>query len=165
MAEKILFKSRLSKPERHYCSSGSRYATTYEIKIDDRGHKELVPTGETNIYEAIQVDLEASKIENIVKRVMLGDEAVLHSRQTDYIDMTEMPTTLAEAQNMINDLTNEFNKLDVDTREKFNHSPSEYIASFGSNEWAEKMGLLENTNSTPISNPIVEKGVVENATE
>lgn len=119
---------------------GSKFMDTYEYSIDKKGHESLVKTGERDIYTPIQEALESTLIENILQRAALGDPLALEQRSGQYIDTTDMPTTLAEAQNKIISLKNEFNSLPIDVRRQFDFSPEQFIHEFGTNDWLSKMG-------------------------
>ena len=54
-----------------------------------------------------------------------------------------MPTSLAEAQNKILAIKNEFYKLPIDVRRNFGMSPEAYVQQYGTNQWATKMGFVE----------------------
>ena len=74
-----------------------------------------------------------------------------------------MPTSLAEMQNAIITIENEFNKLPLETRLKFNQSAEKYISKNGSEEWAKIMGyekIQQNTQETtkPDTKDTVQKG-------
>lgn len=140
---------------RHQQEIGSKFRDTYEYAIDEKGHKTLVKTGEENIYSKIQEGLESTKIENILQRAMMGDPEALNRKKGDYLDCTEMPKTLAEAQNTIIKLRNEFNSLPVETRRQFDMSPEKYIQQYGSEAWATALGFVKevkNEETAPITN-------------
>lgn len=115
--------------------SGKKFRTTYAMKIDENGHKYLAPSGKTNVYATIQASLEESKIENIIAMCAMGDQSGLRKKVGEYLDITGMPTTLAEAQRAMQDVANQFYQLPLEIREAFNHSPEQYIASYGSEAW------------------------------
>lgn len=139
----IPFKTRNNRNARSFTPSGSKMANTYEIQIDANGHKTLVKTGEENVYVLIQSELEETKIENIIAKVTMGDTTALEQRQGQFIDTTDMPKTLAEAQNMIIKITNQFEGLSTEEKAKFDYSPEKFISEYGTQEWAEKMNLIE----------------------
>ncbi|QCS36552.1 minor capsid protein [Capybara microvirus Cap3_SP_450] len=141
--EKIRFKNRSSAPEHFKSEPGSRYAKKYEITIDEHGHKTLEHIGETDQYAKIQSYLEETKIENILKRAEAGDRSALEAAIGRYEDMTEAPKTLAEAQNLMVALENEFKSLDINTRAKFDHSLEVYINKYGSEPWMEAIGMIK----------------------
>lgn len=132
---KYLIRSRLSGTDRRFTESGRGFHTEYEIHIDEHGHKTLHATGETNLYAKIQESLEGTLIENILDRVRLGDKEALERVQGKYIDMEKLPKSLMEAQNKIIEIKNEFYKLPVDMRAKFDNSPEKYVQMFGTQEW------------------------------
>lgn len=83
----------------------------YQEQLDKKGHKGLVKTGETNVYEMIQQDLEQSKIENILHRLAMGDLQALNQREGTYFDSTVMPKELRETLNLVLKAKNEFEKF------------------------------------------------------
>lgn len=125
--------------ERIYTPAGTRYLNTYQEEIDKRGRKSLIKTGETNVYERIQVDLESTKIENILHQVAMGDLSVLNQRETLYVDATNMPKNLMEAQNIVIKAKAEFETFPKEVREIFHNSPEEYVSEMGTEEFLNKM--------------------------
>lgn len=122
---------------------GSKFMDTYEYSIDEKGHKSLVKTGQKDIYTPIQESLENTLIENVLQRAALGDPLALEQKHGQYIDTSEMPTNLAEAQNKIISLKNQFNALPVDIRREFDFSPEQFIHEFGTTDWINKMGYTK----------------------
>lgn len=140
------FYTAFNRPESVEAERGSETAPTYEYRIDKKtGKKKLVQTGETNIYEMIQASLESSKLENIIKKFTAGDLSVLNQIEGQYLDISEIPTNLMDIQNMIYKCKGEFEKLDPETRSKFENSVEKYISLYGSEEWANNMGFLKET--------------------
>lgn len=132
--------TKFDVPEKIKTISGSRYLNTYQEEIDkETGKKHLVKTGETNVYEMIQADLEASKIENILQRVALGDLSALNQKETLYVDTTNMPKTLMEAQNIVLKAKQEFERMPLEVRKEFDNSAEKYISEMGTKEFNEKM--------------------------
>lgn len=118
--------------------AGSKYLSTYTLSTEE-GRMKLQKTGKTNIYDMIQEDLEDSKIENIVKKVMLGDLSVLRQSEPQYIDASTIPNNLMQVQNIIVRMKEEFEKMPIEVKEKFNNSAEEYVNEMGSKEFLEKM--------------------------
>lgn len=121
--------------------AGNRKTKTYRESISEEGVKSLVEDSEVDSYEGIQAYKDECDIKNILARVSAGDENALHQRIGEYLDTTTMPKTLAEAQNMVIKAEQEFKKLPLNIREKFNHSPEQFIAEMGTAAWAEKCGI------------------------
>ena len=53
---------------------------------------------------------------------MAGDTTQLMAREGQYIDISELPTNMIDLQNMILKAKGEFDKLDAETRKKFENS-------------------------------------------
>ncbi len=121
--------------------SGEKEETTFEMHIDQNGHKSIKKSGKTNIYEKIQASYEDTKIENIIARAMGGDSSGLLTHEGQYLDITDAPQTLAEAQQSIQAIRNVFNKLPLEIKTKYDMSVEKYIADFGSEKWQKIMGI------------------------
>lgn len=139
--EGIIYATPNSKRERYYSDPGSRFRNEYEITIDKKGHKTLHKTGEKNVWEDIQSYKDECDIGNIIARAAAGDLNALNQRKGIYADITNTPRDLAEAQNNIVKLNNEFYKLPTEIREKFDNSKERFVQEFGTVEWYEKMGF------------------------
>lgn len=159
MQSKQIFKTPYTGRERQFTETGSPIANTYEHKIDEFGRKKLVITGQINVYERIQEQLEETKIENIMARAIAGDTSMLRPDGI-YADLTEMPNNLIEARQAIQNLENVWNKLSRDIKEKYNYNVEEFIAKSGTETWLKDMGLYKSeskeeikANETPITEP------------
>lgn len=129
---------------KHYnMPTGSKFHDNYEVTIDDKGHKTLSQCGSTNTYAKIQEHLEETLIENILQRAQLGDTEALERVNAQYLDCTDMPKTLADAQNKILAIKNEFEKLPIDLRREFDFSPEKYIQEYGTEGWMKTMGFIK----------------------
>ena len=142
MATAIKFGTRYTENKVFAAPTGTEYDKTYHVDIDKNGHKRLIPDGKTNRYQKIQSYLEETKIENIIARCAI-DPFALNQRAGQYVDMVDAPKTLAEAQNIIIKIKNEFEGLPLDQREKFGNSVEKYVAAYGSETWAKSLGLIK----------------------
>lgn len=132
--------TKFDVPEKKKTNGGRRFLNTYQEEINkETGKKHLVKSGETNIYAMIQEDLEDSKIENILKRAAMGDLKALNQRETLYVDATNMPKTLMEAQNVVLKAKQEFERLPLEVRKEFDNSAEKYVSEMGTKEFMEKM--------------------------
>lgn len=141
--KKPVFYSRTSKRPTTAAPSGSAEADTYEVEIDTTGHKHLVKSGKTNVYERIQTSLESTKIENIIRRATAGDVSALAVTNGQYLDCTDMPKSLAEAQNILIKLQTQFDSLPLEIRQKYDMSAERYIADYGTENWAKNLGIID----------------------
>ena len=160
MANKERFKSAYGERETSYITSGSRYQDTYGYEINKYGQKELVKTGETDLYALIQESLEETKIENILKRVAMGDDTVMRPDGI-YADLTEAPKNLIEARQQMQQLENLWNGLPIDTKRKYNMSVEDFIAKSGTEGWLIDMGLLTKVDPAPEAPAKTEGGKEE----
>ena len=126
------------RPLRFHVPTGDGTTKTYQEEIVN-GVKTLVHKGFHNVYEEIQLDVESTKIENILHACMMGDYSALKAREGTYVDSTNMPKTLMEAQNLVLRLKNEFNELPLEVRKEFNNSAEKYVEMMGTPEFNEKM--------------------------
>lgn len=142
MMEMSVFQTQFRKPERFITNPGSPIRTVYGATYDDKGRIQLEEKGTENIYDYIQSFAESVDIHVILKRFAAGDTTALQSRMNGvYGDFTEFPTTYAEILNRVIEGENMFNDLPVDVRAKFNHSYHEFLASIGSQEFFDALGV------------------------
>lgn len=153
MQSKLPFRTAYSGQIRKPTAVGQQTANIYEYIIDNYGRKILQKTGETNVYEKIQENLEETKIENILARASMGDNSVFRPEGI-YADTTEMPSNLIEARQAMQNLENTWNGLPNDIKRKYNFNVEEFIGASGSQTWLEDMGLI--TKEVPHETPAVE---------
>lgn len=99
------FRSAYSGHVRHTSLTGNGHEPEYEYKVTETG-RELVKTGENDVYALIQSRLDETKIENIIKRATydptaLGDQEWQNSEQM--VDITDVPTDYHTWYNRIED--------------------------------------------------------------
>lgn len=134
--------TQFRKPERFYTNHGSRIRKTYGASYDDKGRIVLEETGTENIYDYIQSFAESVDIHVLLKRFANGDTTALQQRMNGvYGDFTQFPTTYAEILNQVIAGENIFNDLPVETRAKFDHSYSQFLASIGTPEFFDALGV------------------------
>lgn len=126
---------------------GDKMRRTYRWTITKEGKKELVLDEEINQDEEIQSFLEETKIENIIRRATF-DPTLWERFQTGVgdgttTDITGLPGTLAEAQQLMIDVEQTWDKLPWEMKNKFGNSVEMFIHSFGSEEWNNAMGLTK----------------------
>lgn len=138
---KTKFKTAWDRGTSEVSEVGNPIQTTYKYVIDaDTGRKKWVANGTSNLYDKIQKSLEGVKLENIIKKVSMGEEALLNAVSGDWVDVTEMPQNLIDAQNMILDCKRQFENLPLEIRKKFDNDVEYYVSMYGSQMWADAMG-------------------------
>lgn len=143
-AEKIEVYTQFRKPDTVYTEPGDRYLEVFQEQIGKDGTLEVVPVGKKCVYDEIQLDLEGTKIENILHAVAMGDLNALKQRECFYIDATTMPKNLMEAQNIVVRAKEEFYNMPTEIRELFNNSPEKYVSEMGTKEFLDKLAPYNN---------------------
>lgn len=145
MAEKKLPFNTKYKPGREgrLSPTGEKIQIEHTPHMGLDGRRKLIKDNPKPIYEMIQASREQTEIDRIVKRALQGDESVLSAVEGQYIDITGAPKSLAHAQQIIINAKNDFEKLDTETKKKFENNVEIFIATAGSKEWMDKMGLTE----------------------
>mgnify|MGYP007110841362 FL=1 len=136
---------------------GNPIVTTYRAAINKDNVMELVEAGKFNLYEDIQSHKDSVDINAIIERAAAGDMSVLQRRQPLYFDATEFPSTYAEMYQKIIDATEYFERLPLETREKFGHSPETFFASIGTDLWNDAMkDFIEPNKDSVVEKPSVD---------
>ena len=146
--------SKIKRNEGNPSIPGEKLKNEYSIRIDKNGHKAVYQSGKTNLYEKIQSHEESCRLENILKRAQLGDRSGLKEGGI-YGDFTVVPTSLAERQNTIIRIQNEFNKLPIEERKKYDFSVEKFIAVQSELAQQEAEKPVENPVIKPIENPVI----------
>lgn len=133
------FYTATNRPKRIPTPAGDAYLEIFQEEIIKDGKKELVCIGKTNIWEKIQEDKEKTEIQNVLQAVAIGDLSVLKKQEPQYIDATTLPKNLMEANNIVLKAKQEFEKMPLEIKEKFDHSAEVYVNTIGTKEWLEKM--------------------------
>lgn len=143
------------------CPIGNGERSVFEERVVD-GKKRLVITGKENVKDFIESSKAETLISNIMKRFEQGDVSVLSRKQGFYGDVTSMPSNLAEAQNILITLENQFNSLPVEVRKKFDNSFDNYVKTVSN------VGSIDEFNSLFNISPAVsgsESEVINNDEE
>lgn len=128
-------------------ASGDKIRRTFRWRYDNEGKKDLILDEEIDRDAEIQSFLEETKIENIIRRATFDPEVAqklgASLGDSEPIDFTEMPTTLAEAQNLIIQAEQTWNKLPSETKQQFDNDVDKFIHDYGTVEWAKKLNILK----------------------
>lgn len=152
-----------NEKERKETEAGRKTRLTFRWTYDDKGNKSLVQDEEIDRDAEIQSYLEETKIENIINRAAFDPSIVqkLSAQLNDAEpqDFTNMPSTLAEAQNLMIQAENTWNKFPREIKQKFDNDVDKFIATMGTKEWADILGILQK----PVidEKPVVDKETVE----
>lgn len=135
-----VFRTIYRLPKAKGMPTGTQMDNVYDYVIKENLIKGLKKTGEENRYEKIQKSAAECKIDTILAKAAV-DPTILQNRKGMFLDTSEAPKSLAEFENMRIKIIQEFGKLPIDIRKKFDNSPEKFVAEYGSEEWAEKIGI------------------------
>lgn len=96
-------------------------------ELDENG--EPVKTGETNVYEQIQVSKEECEIYNILKRYDAGDLSVIKDPNEGavFADFSNMPTNVLDSMANMDKAIANWNSLPKGVRELFGNDVSKFM--------------------------------------
>ena len=139
----LVFNSKYRGRKNLWSPTGEKVQMEHTPHMGLDGRRKLLKDNPKPIYEIIQASREQCEIERIVRRAMQGDTNVLNAMQGQYIDITGAPKSLAQAQQIIINAKYDFEKLDTETKKKFDNNVEVFIAEAGTKEWMDKMGYTE----------------------
>lgn len=136
-----------SEKERKETEAGKKVRLTFRWTYDDKGNKSLVEDEEIDRDAEIQSYLEETKIENIINRAAfdpsIAQRMSAQLSDEEPQDFTNMPSTLAEAQNLMIQAEQTWKKMPREIKQKFDNDVDKFIAKFGTADWMEALGLNE----------------------
>lgn len=161
------FRSAYSGQVRHTSLTGNGHEPEYGYQLKDTG-RELVKTGEKDVYALIQSRLDETKIENVIKRATY-DPAALGSQDWQnngaFVDISDVPTNYHEWYGRIKDAEDEFEKLPVEVKAKWGYDVEAYVMAYGTKEWADKMDILPKTDNATQADQNTAKSKVQEKEE
>lgn len=153
------FKTQYSSRERIHSCSGSRVKKLYTGRYDANGRVVLEEKGTEDLYAYIQSFADSVDINVILARFSNGDTEALSRAQGFYADVTDFPTNMADALNRINECEEMFRSLPLEVRQKFDCSFEQFLSQSGTDDWLEKMGMVEHSlDAVPqVEAPVVQE--------
>lgn len=143
---KVTFRTQFDEKYEHFfCPEGEMIEMRHRPSITKEGRRILIKDRAINVHEMIQSHKEECEIENIIRRAIEGDYNALNSINGTFADITNCPSSIAEAQQYIINAKEEFNKLPKDVKAKFEYNAEMYIAEMANDteNWLEKTGFTE----------------------
>lgn len=139
------FYSAYNPPESKPTCAGEKTRKTYRWAEDENGEKYLVEDEEINIADEIESYHEETKITNIIRRATYDVEAanqLMGDSGSAGADMTVMPESLMEAQNILVKAKQAYANLTPKQQAEF-EGISDFMRSAGTEEWAKKLGYIK----------------------
>lgn len=139
----------VSDPNTFASCFGESFHIRYSPRVLENGEIKLVESGKDDIKAMINSFRDSTDMSFILKRLAVGDTSVLNHHPGIFGDFTQMPTTYAEALQLVIDARHEFNALPLDVKNLFNNDYRQFLASAGTPEWAEKLSSIRSSTDQP----------------
>lgn len=135
--------NKFNKPQTIAAPSGEKEEYRHEPEYNEWNKRVLKRTKIIPIYDIIQSHADECNFEKIIRRATEGDTTALNIIEGQYIDITEAPKNIMEAQNIMLNAKKEFENLPADTRKKFDYDYHNYMGMMLDNpeNFAEITGL------------------------
>lgn len=133
------FFTRSCAPERIPSPRGTLTVPEYQLRYV-KGREQLVKIGEKPLAEAIKAASDGISIADKLARWRHGDESALGTPGGSYGDFTQLPKTLAEAQQFAINAQSTFESLPLEVRSTYGHNLGDFLAAVESGEYQKKFG-------------------------
>lgn len=100
------------------CSSGKRTLDKFRRRIE-AGKATLVPDGVEDIYQGIQLAAQGNLVGDLIKRAGMGDDKALGVDTDSFVDLTNAPKSLLDAENRLIAAREQFDSLPLDIKKQF----------------------------------------------
>ncbi len=118
------------------------------------GRYDLVEVGQSNLYSEIQSHKDSCDIYKLLERYQAGDVSALSRVAGQYIDITDAPTTLAEAYTFVSNAEKFFSKLPLKLRDAYDHDPSKFISDLGSSRCNDLLSDAFGSTDSSVDNSV-----------
>lgn len=157
--DKIPFKTLRNLPKAVGMPTGTEYENQYGYDMDHKYIVGLSKTGELNRYEMIQMHKDDCDIGLALARAqkdpITGDPILPTRTDAQFMDMTEMPKTMSEFQNVRISCIRTWEKLSAEQKKEFDNSVEAYITQYGTEKWFNTVNpKKEIPVETPIQTPV-----------
>lgn len=129
-------------PNSFVSSSGDLFHVRLAPRVLEDGTLKLVESGKDDIKSMINSFRDSTDMSFILNRLAVGDTSVLDQRPALFGDFTQMPTTYAEALQLVIDGRRQFDALPLDVKNSFNNDYRQFLATAGTDEWSQKLSSL-----------------------
>lgn len=147
------FFTRSCVPERIPSPRGTLTVPEYQLR-NVRGKEQLVQIGEKPLAEAIKAASDGISIADKLARWRHGDESALGTPGGSYGDFTQLPKTLAEAQQFAINAQSTFEALPLEIRSAYGHNLGDFLNAVESGEYQKRFGKAPvKAEPTPAPSP------------
>lgn len=123
--------------------AGSPIKQLYTGSVGTDGIISLKKAGQKNIQDEINSFERSTDLYNIISRLTPEELQLQAQMQQEFFDATGLPKTYAEALQLIIDGQNQFERLPVEVKQKFNNDFNQWFATAGTEDWFKKIGFVD----------------------
>lgn len=134
-----MLRRSLKESKQFVTCPGNRFYVEKHGEVQPNGIIKLIPDKEIDLQEKYNAEYPATTIDNILANSSPLDNFADNGQYG--IDATQLPKTFAEFLQMQIDRKREFDRLPVEIKQKFSNDVSQYMATAGSKEWFDKLGI------------------------
>lgn len=142
------FFTRSSVPDRIPSPQGTLTVPEYQLR-NVGGREQLVQIGEKPLAEAIKAAADGISIADKLARWRHGDESAFGVPGGSYGDFTQLPKTLAEAQQFAMNAQNVFETLPLEVRSAYGHNLGDFLDAVEKGEYQKRFGKAPVKASEP----------------
>lgn len=125
------FPTQYTEKKPFYSNPGSVEVPVYELSIMEKGNRDIVQVGKTNVQEAIDAEYESVDMYQVLMRIQNGDTDALMRAEAFYADVSELPTNLAEIMQMNDEGRKIFDKMPTEYRRLYGNDYMQFLADPG----------------------------------
>ena len=135
----MMFRRTLKESIVFASNPGKRFYVEKHGEVQPNGVIKLIDDREIDLQEKYNAEYPATTIDNILANSSPFDNFA--DDGLNGIDATTLPKTFAEFLQLQIDRKREFDRLPVEVKQKFNNDLNQYMATAGSAEWFDKLGI------------------------
>lgn len=147
----MIFRTRSSGHVSFHAPSPTGISIEFQERLDHNGVSYLEKVGQIDLNAVVQASKESTMVYNILDRFQSGDLSVLSKVKGAFGDFVGLPSSLAEAHNLIVGIESKFNQLPLKIREAFGNSPQVFAKKLQDGSYGEilsKIALDTNQNDS-----------------
>lgn len=126
---KQIFHSRSNYPDTIPAPSGERKRAKLTRGVDSDGNRTLVISGYDDLVEFVNLAAEGVTIQDLMKRAERGEDTLHPDAVQSYVDLSNAPKSLLDAEMSVINARNEFEKLPLEVRQAYDNNLSKWLKS------------------------------------
>lgn len=126
---KQIFRSRSNYGVTKPAPSGEAKRPKLTRGVDKAGNRTLITTGFDDLVEFVNLAAEGVTVKDLMRRAERGEDTLHPDAVQSYVDLTNAPKSLLDAEMHIINARNEFDKLPLEIRQAYDNNLSKWLKS------------------------------------